>query len=96
MRKLKDWYREQKKYLRWWREHRKEILARTRAHTYKGMGFYFLAVAGLIVVAVMRPPLGLTAIGFIGLSIVLFGSLVWIAKRDSKVIKALKKESNYE
>jgi len=95
MKTFGNWYSEQKKYFRWWREHRKEILRRTRAHTIRGMVVYFTAIVGVIALAVVRPPRDLATISIIGLAILWFGSLLWIAKRDSKVIKELKKEYNY-
>ena len=95
MSKLGNWYSEQKRYFKWWREHRKEIVARSRAHTLKGMTFYFLAVGGVIVLAVTRPPFDLVIVSIVGLAILMFGSLAWIAKHDSEVIKQLKKEYNY-
>jgi hypothetical protein len=93
--RIGNWFREQGRYFRWWREHRKEIVKRTRSHTLKGIVFYFFAVGGLIILAVTRPSFDLAIISVVGLAILMFGSLAWIAKQDSKVIKQLKKESNY-
>lgn len=95
MKTIRNWYSEQKRYFKWWREHRKDIVARTRAHTLKGMVFYFFAVGGIIILAVTRPSFDLVIISVVGLAVLMFGSLAWIAKQDSKVIKQIKKESNY-
>ncbi len=95
MSRLGNWYSEQKRYFRFWREHRKEIVARTRAHTIRGMAIYFTAIAGFVILAVVKPPVEWTIICSVGLAINMFASLWWLAKRDSEVIKELKKEYNY-
>lgn len=95
MKTIGNWFSEQKRYFGWWREHRKEIVERTRAHTIRAMAFYFLALAGIIILVIVKPPFEWAIICMVGLGINMAVSLWWLAKRDSKVINELKKEYNY-
>lgn len=95
MKTIRNWYSEQKSYFKWWREHRKEIVERSKAHTIRAMAFYFLALAGIIILVIVKPPFGFAIICMACLAINMAVSLWWLAKRDSEVIKELKKEYNY-